>query len=193
MLLQPALRRQQQKTQATYRPCFWIYLMKTLPKKHLKTHCPKGDINEDIQLVIQLYITHQSWIKRSANHTGTERSMCSAQEVAQRPVDNFKARPAASTTSFLRQLWLQKFIQESNIPLILVHWKIHHLQFYSLLCRKGWFPLLCFLIGDARCPESSPSCKKVAGTYLENQCRRKLVKRSCWKWWRDEEKYCRLS
>lgn len=79
-------------------------------------------------------ITHQSWMKRSANHTGTERSMCSAQEVAQRPVDNFKARPAASTTSFLRQLWLQKFIRESNIPLILVHWKIHHLQFYSLLC-----------------------------------------------------------
>ena len=68
---------------------------KHVPKKHLKTHCPKGDVND----------TTQSWIKRSANHTGTERSMCSAQEVAQRPVDKLKARPAASTTSFLRQLW----------------------------------------------------------------------------------------
>ena len=134
MLLQPALRRQQQKTQATYRPCFWIYLMKTLPKPHLcQNPLPQRRYQWGYS-ANDTTITHQSWIKRSANHTGTERSMCFAQEVAQRPVDNFKARPAASTTSFLRQLWLQKFIRESNIPLILVHWKIHHLQFYSLLC-----------------------------------------------------------
>ncbi len=159
---------------ATYRPCFWIHLMKTCPQKTSQNALPQrwyqwynSVLNKEIRQPYW-YRTFDVFCPGSGTTPSrqTQGSTCSIHHVI--PEATLVAPKKHPGIGNLTYRWWRKnncitsWFKDSHIwDLHHLHWKIHHLQFYIMLwcyveqvdfhCYVCWLEFIYYPLSLGRC------------------------------------------